>query len=550
MDVVAEVKRAIKYTENKEYAKAQLIYQDILKIDKNNSIVLSCLGLLYLNTKYFKHAERKLEQAEKIKPNLVTEEGLGLVKYYLGKYTEACNYFSKVIKYTKNFDVFDKYTKSLSELRMSSLEYMVASECVKRYPLKKESLCNMVMACIATGRLNDAVGYAEQVVKSFPKYGDAWIKFGLVNEMVYRNEEMAQACYKKALSCGDKQAAYYNLAINAHKRDDFKTAEYYAKKLIKFDSENSVINFLYATICFKQRKFKKAYKYYIKKDSDKQYTEHPISKLKRFWDGKTYKDEMLLVYCDQGIGDYMMFVRYLPLLTKKFKKIKLCTLKPVLNLFKRSFAMYKNIEVVERRKRFPHYDKSLILSNIPYFLNSDIDKIPMSSGYLIAEESKIEDYKEKYFNNTNKLKVGICWEAGSAGWREQINRTLNISLFDSILNKKDIQFYSLQVKPSLDNYKQYSGMIDLGKTFNDFDDTAAAIKNLDVVITVDTSVAHLAGAMGVNTFMLLPYCPDWRWFDNDKHTEWYDSVKIFKQKDTVSWSDVIENINNELSKLC
>ena len=134
--------------------------------------------------------------------------------------------------------------------------------------------------------------------------------------------------------------------------------------------------------------------------------------------------------------------------------------------------------------------------------------------------------------------------------REQINRTLNISLFDSILNKKDIQFYSLQVKPSLDNYKQYSGMIDLGKTFNDFDDTAAAIKNLDVVITVDTSVAHLAGAMGVNTFMLLPYCPDWRWFDNDKHTEWYDSVKIFKQKDTVSWSDVIENINNELSKFC
>ena len=87
MDVVAEVKRAIKYTEDKEYAKAQRIYQDILKIDKNNSIVLSCLGLLYLNTKYFKHAERKLEQAEKIKPNLVTEEGLGLFKYYLGKYT-------------------------------------------------------------------------------------------------------------------------------------------------------------------------------------------------------------------------------------------------------------------------------------------------------------------------------------------------------------------------------------------------------------------------------------------------------------------------------
>lgn len=549
MDIVAEVKRAIKYTEQKEFAKAQRIYQSILKIDKNNSIVLSCLGLLYLNTKYFKHAERKLEQAEKIKPSLVTEEGLGLVKYYLGKYADACNYFSKVIKFTKNFDVFDKYVKSLSELRISSLEYQVASECLRRYPLKKESLCNMVMACISTGRLNDAVGYAEQVVKSFPKYGDAWIKFGLVNEMVYRNEIMAQACYKKALTCGEKQAAYYNLAINAHKRGDMKTAEYYAKKLIKFDSENSVLNFLYATICFKQRKFKKAYKYYIKKDFDKEYTENPISKLKRYWDGKTYKNEILLVYCDQGIGDYIMFIRYLPLLTKKFKKIKVCTMKNVIQIFRRSFSKYKNIEIIERKERFPRYDKSLILSNVPYYLKSDIDKIPTSGGYLMADEVKINDYKTKYFNN-KKLKVGICWEAGSAGWREQINRTLNISLFDSILKNKSIQFYSLQVKPSLDNYKQYPDMIDLGETFGDFDDTAAAIKNLDVVVTVDTSVAHLAGALGVKTFMLLPYCPDWRWFDNDNLTEWYDSVRIFKQKDTVSWNDVIDSINIELRKMC
>ena len=195
----------------------------------------------------------------------------------------------------------------------------------------------------------------------------------------------------------------------------------------------------------------------------------------------------------------------------------------------------------------PKYDKSMIASNSPYYLKMSIDKIPYSEGYLIADKDKVDKYKE--YINSDKFKVGICWEAGGAGWRELLNRTLNISLFEPFFGVKNTQFYSLQVNPTMDNYKDYKNLICLGDTFKDFDDTAGALKNLDLLITVDTSVAHLAGALGVKTFMLLPYCPDWRWFDNDKTTEWYDSVTIFKQSNTKSWDDVIENITVELDKL-
>ena len=144
------------------------------------------------------------------------------------------------------------------------------------------------------------------------------------------------------------------------------------------------------------------------------------------------------------------------------------------------------------------------------------------------------------------ISFGICWEAGATNLREQIHRTLNVELFENIINLDKTSVYSFQVNPSLDNYKKYSNLIDLGSTFKSFDDTAAALKNLDLLVTVDTSVAHLAGALGVKTFLILPYCPDWRWFDNDKTTEWYDSVTIFKQVNHDDWSEVFNNILSQL----
>lgn len=107
--------------------------------------------------------------------------------------------------------------------------------------------------------------------------------------------------------------------------------------------------------------------------------------------------------------------------------------------------------------------------------------------------------------------------------------------------------YSFQVNPSMDNYKNYSNLIELGSSFKDFSDTAAALKNLDIMITVDTSVAHLSGALGVKTILILPYCPDWRWFDNTEKTEWYESIRIFKQCQNESWESVFERIEAYLN---
>ena len=168
-----------------------------------------------------------------------------------------------------------------------------------------------------------------------------------------------------------------------------------------------------------------------------------------------------------------------------------------------------------------------------YVLDIDFDNIPYAEGYLKSKGADIEN---------KKLKVGLCWEAGSAGIRTMINRTINIKLLEPILDLDNVQIYSFQVNDTLNGNEKYTQMINLAKDFKDFEDTAKALLAMDVVITVDTSVAHLAGALGVKTLLLLPFVSDWRWFNDTKNTPWYKSIEIFKQTDPISWEKPIEDI--------
>ena len=118
-----------------------------------------------------------------------------------------------------------------------------------------------------------------------------------------------------------------------------------------------------------------------------------------------------------------------------------------------------------------------------------------------------------------------------------------------MLDMNEIQIYSFQKDDTLNGNERYPQMINLAKDFKDFSDTAAALKAMDVVVTVDTSIAHLAGALGVKTFLLLPYASDWRWFGDTKTTPWYDSVEIFKQQDCISWEKEIDEIIARLKNL-
>lgn len=533
MDIVSQINQAVEFVKNKDYKSAEEIYLKVLESNPNNHIVLSFLGYLYITIKDYDKAEKTFDKAYELSQDNTIMSGLGLSKFLLQKFEDTVPIYINLIKQEPKCDYYEKLTLALSTLISTGkqlylkIAYDYSKDAIKKYPMNKELLLNYSIACIYTGKFQEGEEYCIEVLRMDSKFSRAWNHMGIIQECLYQDEEKAQECYKKAIKYNDTPSYNYDLGISYSKSGKYALATKYLKKALKKMPENNIILWGLTQNYFTQKKFKEGYKYYLQHTK-----EEKIQGLKNIWDGEEHINSTLFIYSDLAYGDHLMFIRYIPYLKDKFKNIKVFAFPQLIDLFKNSF---EGIEFVDY---FPEYDYSVVLSKLPYYLKMDFNHIPNSEGYFKVD-------KEQKINK--KLKIGLCWEAGNADIRTTIHRTININEFANLFNS-DYEFYSFQVNPSSDDYKKYN-LIDLGSTFDNFNDTANALKDMDLLISVDTSVANLAGAMGLKTFMLLPYYSDWRWFDNTEKTEWYDSVRIFKQSEKNSWQSEINKISDELTKL-
>ena len=300
--------------------------------------------------------------------------------------------------------------------------------------------------------------------------------------------------------------------------------------LDNFPNDNETMISL-GMLYLKQKKFKKGYDLFFNRSNygtDK--------KLLNKWSPNTDFEKEVVVVCDQGYGDHIQFSRYLSYLKQKVEKIFVAGRDALKEIFIKNFPFIEYISYDEIDSNM----QAIRITDLAYALGIDFENIPSKEGYLKSETENI---------TSDKLKVGLCWEAGSAGIRTMINRTISVNELEPIFNLDEIQTYSFQVNDSMKGNEKYSQMINLAKDFNNFEDTAKALKAMDVVVTVDTSVAHLAGALGVKTYLLLPFASDWRWFMDNKKTPWYESVEIIKQTDALTWDKQIIEVVEKLKGL-
>jgi len=197
------------------------------------------------------------------------------------------------------------------------------------------------------------------------------------------------------------------------------------------------------------------------------------------------------------------------------------------------------------------FDYYVPLMSLPYILGAKFDNIPCTSRYLKANPDDVRHYKEKYFDN-DKLKVGIVWSNKNLINLDKLRSMQDIKYFYDIAKLDNVQVYSLQKgsgESQLNDLPEDIEIINLGKTFNDLADTAAAIENLDIVLSVDTSVVHLAGALGKPVWVLLNYTYCWRWFIDLQHSPWYESARIFKCKKMNDYDNLMKKVTEELKNL-
>lgn len=266
-----------------------------------------------------------------------------------------------------------------------------------------------------------------------------------------------------------------------------------------------------------------------------------LSTDKPLWIGENIKGKTIYIYPEQGFGDIIQTARFFPLIKEMGANIIFNSPPELKSLFE---ANYPDINVISTEQINFNFDTHTSIFSIPYLLKANAENMPFKNGYLKANPTKVKEYKEKYFLN-NKFKIGLIWHCKDLYFIDRFRSIPSPELFKNIFEMDNVQIYSLQ-KENNNEILNYLNIINLGNDFKDFSDTAAAIENLDLIITVDTSVAHLAGALGKKTFILLEKFPSWRWGLNTDKSYLYNSAKLFRQTEAYEWQEVIDKIHIEL----
>lgn len=516
--------KAIALTQNGYVREAEALYLKLLQAEPDNYLLLSALGLFYVNVRDFSKASEYLQKACEINETAGTVSALGFAEFEKREFEKSAEILERALVLGENPDIYNKLILSLFQIKSykKAVEYSI--KMYEKYPDNTDAISHMVKALTQSGKLMEAeklcVGYLKEHMDS----PSLWFHLGYLKELIYSDDKQACECYRQALELGNNEA-YYNIAVSYQKQGDFEKAEeYYNKMLECYPKDIDTLTSL--GMCkLTQKKFKEGYDLFFLRDKsslDKK-TNNP-------WGVNDGWQDEVVVLCDQGFGDHIQFIRYLPFLQKKVKKVYVASHPSLTCIFAPN---YPDVEFITYDEINPNM-QSIRVTDLAYALNIDFENIPFAEGYLKSDKAEIE---------SKKLKVGLCWEAGNAGIRTMINRTINIKLFEPIMDLENVQIYSFQVRDTLKGNEKYADkMVNLASGFKNFSDTARAMKAMDIIISVDTSVAHLAGALGVKTYLMLPYVSDWRWFSDTKTTPWYNSVEIFKQTDPISWEKPFEDI--------
>lgn len=260
------------------------------------------------------------------------------------------------------------------------------------------------------------------------------------------------------------------------------------------------------------------------------------------WDGSNLNGRTILIHGEQGFGDAIQFIRYVPLIQQRGGRVIVGCRAPLLRLFSTVSGIDR---LVGSGGFIPDFDVYAPLMSLPHLLGTTLETIPTQIPYLAAPESKILLETPP---GTQK-KVGIVWAVGNPDRSLLSQRSCELSNFLPLLDTPGIAFYSLQKGPRVTDLEQlddHRRLQDLNNQLRNFADTAAAITQLDLLITVDTAVAHLAGALGKPVWVLLPFAPDWRWMLGRDDSPWYPTMRLFRQERPRDWSRVVRYIAEAL----
>ena len=313
------------------------------------------------------------------------------------------------------------------------------------------------------------------------------------------------------------------------------------EKLVKLYPESAEAHWNMANLLLLTGNFRRGWEEYMWLWKTRDYMKQKRTFSQPSWTGSDIEGRTILLYSEYGFGDTIQFIRYAPLVAGRGATVVVECQKELTSLLQKSAGVFK---VIPDGAPLPDFDLHCSLMMLPAIFNTTIADIPVKIPYLTAPAELSAKWRYKIRKDHSKIRIGLNWSGVSTR-----KKFCSLDTFAPFAELAGVSFYSLQKgKTASEARIPPKGMklYDFTREINDFSDTAALIDNLDLVISIDTSVAHLTGAMGKPIWTLLPFVPDWRWLLNREDSPWYPTMKLFRQPEPGDWDSVIFAIKSQL----
>jgi tetratricopeptide (TPR) repeat protein len=555
--------------------------EEALRLRPDWPEALHNLGHALLNRQKLDEAADCFRRALKGKPGFVAAEySLGIALHFQGKLDEAAASYRRVLQLKpEHFDAHNNLGVALQS--KGQLDEAICSyrRLLELKPDYAEGHNNLGAVLRATGKLDEAIASFRRALQLKPGYAEAHNNLGAALRAQGGPDE-AIACYRRALEAKpDYAEAYFNLgvALQHQGKLDEAIAAYRSSLERKPDGADAHYN-LGAALHF-QRKLDDAGAYYdtaLKLRPDYPDAHHNRSMLSLLlgdfehgwpeyewrwqtaqltepdflqprWDGGALGSRTILLYVEQGFGDTMQFIRYASLVKKRnpLATVVVECEQQTVNLLSHCTGIDR---LIGQGDDLPRFDVHSPLLSLPNILKTSLQTIPGDVPYVFAEPKLVSHWRN-HLQELSGLRIGINWEGG-AGQGEHLKRNIPLEYFAALAQQvPGIRLISLQKgvpAAELTRLGRPMPIVTLGPDFDTthgaFVDTAAIMMNLDLVISSDTSIAHLAGSLGVPVWLALTYMSDWRWLLDRNDSPWYPTMRLFRQNQPGNWNTVFSEI--------
>jgi tetratricopeptide (TPR) repeat protein len=542
------LQQAIQAFQAGNYDSADLMLTRVLQVDSKNLLALQVIALLKASQTNYGEAANFLGRAARISPNDATVRfNLAKALTDSGNDKDAIAHHKKAIALAPNNpEIWLSYGNTTSNLGRYNDALLWFGNALSLNSDYVEAELSIAITLYKLKRYDEAIYHYDKALSLKPDYREAWSNKGVTLNELKRFEE-AIAHYDKALSLKpDYHEAWSNkgVTLNELKRFDEAIAHYDKALSLKPDYHEASFNKSLSLLL--QGDFENGLPLYesrwysekITAIADKRIFENPT------WLGvDSLADKTILIYGEQGLGDFIQFCRYVKLVSDLGAKVILETPQSLASLMGNLEGV---TELVIKGEELPFFDYQCPILSLPLAFKTKLNTIPNLSRYinLDSHPSKIMEWKAR-LGYKLKPRIGLAW-SGNANHKNDHNRSI---LLGDILQflPNQFEYVSLQKEVrEVDKLTLESNphILNFANHLNDFLDTAALIDNLDLVISVDTSVAHLSGALGKKTLVLLPSVLDWRWLLDREDSPWYPSMKLYRQPVSAvgDWNGVLDRV--------